>query len=490
MVDFLRISTRPGKKGAVEIFPKFIVGPSKDLMIRGRDFYAVWLEDKGVWSTDENDVIMVVDNALEEYARNYKREFNVPIKIQYMWDSDSGVIDDWHKYVQHQLRDRYKPLNENLVFANQEIKKEDYSTKRLDYTLEPGDTVAYNELMEALYTPENIHKIEWCIGAIVCGASKKIHKFMVLYGPPGTGKSTVINIIQKLFDGYYNVFDAKALGSASESFALEPFKNNPLIAIQHDGDLSRIEDNTRLNSIVSHEIMTVNEKHKSLYSTKFISFLIMGTNKPVKITDSKSGILRRLIDVKPTGKKLPMATYNRLIQKINFELGHIAYHCKEVYESAPEFYDNYVPIDMMGESNDFFNFMEDSYVLFKRDDKTTLKEAWGLYKIYCEQAKVAYPFPMRTVKSELKAYFDHYDEDFQDPTTKEHIRNLYSGFRSKLFEGHGDKALEVEDKKIDIYSIDFKKQPSQLDEVCQDCIAQYATSAETPGKNGRMLQQL
>ena len=37
-------------------------------------------------------------------------------------------------------------------------------------------------------------------------------------------------------------------------------KNNPLVGIQHDGDLSKIEDNTRLNSLVSHELMTVNEK--------------------------------------------------------------------------------------------------------------------------------------------------------------------------------------------------------------------------------------
>ena len=34
------------------------------------------------------------------------------------------------------------------------------------------------------------------------------------------------------------------------------------------------------------------------------AFLFMGTNKPVKITDAKSGIIRRLIDVRPSGNKL------------------------------------------------------------------------------------------------------------------------------------------------------------------------------------------
>ena len=33
--------------------------------------------------------------------------------------------------------------------------------------------------------------------------------------------------------GYYSVFDAKALGSSSNAFALEAFKDNPLVAIQH-----------------------------------------------------------------------------------------------------------------------------------------------------------------------------------------------------------------------------------------------------------------
>ena len=177
-------------------------------------------------------------------------------------------------------------------------------------------------------------KIEWAIGSIIEGDSKYIQKFMVLYGSAGTGKSTILNIIQRLFEGYYSVFDAKALGSSSNSFALEAFKSNPMVAIQHDGDLSRIEDNTRLNSLVSHELMTVNEKFKSTYANKFNAFLFMGTNKPVKITDSKSGLLRRLIDVMPSGKKLDQKDYNDCINKIPFELASGNRNTKE-QKSSP-----------------------------------------------------------------------------------------------------------------------------------------------------------
>ena len=69
--------------------------------------------------------------------------------------------------------------------------------------------------MSVLYSPAERHKIEWAIGSIITGDSKDLQKFMVLYGPPGSGKSTVLNIIQQLFDGYYSVFDAKALGNPS-----------------------------------------------------------------------------------------------------------------------------------------------------------------------------------------------------------------------------------------------------------------------------------
>ena len=46
MSDFFKIDTRPGKRGVTEIYPKFIVGKPNDLMIRGSDFYAIWIFDE------------------------------------------------------------------------------------------------------------------------------------------------------------------------------------------------------------------------------------------------------------------------------------------------------------------------------------------------------------------------------------------------------------------------------------------------------------
>ena len=479
MVDFLIISTKQTKNG-VEIFPKFRLYPkSQDLMIRGGDFYAIWREDLGLWSTNEDDALAIIDSELSRAADEYEQKHpDAKVVPLYTWDSSSGSIDAWHKYCQKQKRDSFEMLDETLVFSNSETNKKDYASKKLSYPLESGSITAYDKLISTLYDEENRHKIEWAIGSIVTGDSKYIQKFMVFYGAAGTGKSTVLNIIQELFDGYYSVFDAKALGSSNNSFALEPFKTNPLVAIQHDGDLSKIEDNTRLNSLVSHELMTVNEKFKSTYANRFKCFLFMGTNKPVKITDAKSGLIRRLIDVNPTGNKLPQSEYRRLVKQIPFELGPIAWHCKEVYLKDPDYYDDYIPVSMMGASNDFYNFVYDSYHIFKKEDGITLKQAWEMYKTYCDDTKVPYPVPQRIFKEELKNYFNDYNDRLNlDDGTR--ARSYYSGFKTSIFENNNEKHSK---EKTDNYIIDFKKQESIFDKECADCLAQYASSKETPSK--------
>lgn len=478
MVDFLMISTRSTKRGVIEIYPKFIIKKSSDLMIRGGDFYAIWLENLGLWSTDEQDAINLIDSELDKFAEENRSKFDGHVRVLHLWDAETSMIDSWHKYCQRQMRDSYHMLDEKLIFSNSGTNKTDYSSKRLNYPLESGDCPAYEKIISTLYTEEERHKIEWAIGSIITGDSKKIQKFMVFYGAAGTGKSTILNIVERLFDGYYSVFDAKALGQSSNSFALEPFKTNPLVAIQHDGDLSRIEDNTRLNSLVSHELMTVNEKHKSIYSNRFKAFLFMGTNKPVKITDAKSGLLRRLIDVTPSGNKLDAKEYKNALRQVNFELGAIASHCRDVYLDDPNAYDDYIPLSMMGASNDFYNFVADSYLIFKKEDGITLKRAYEMYKTYCEDAKVPYPLSRMIFKEELKNYFNDYNERVaMDDGTR--VRSYYSGFKTEKIDGKNDSKKET--KKKEVPRLIFEEGiASVFDEFCSDCAAQYASAEETP----------
>lgn len=466
MFDFLRISTKTPKRNVIEVYPKFVITDSKDLMIRGGDFYAIWDEESKLWSTSEQTALRLIDREIEKYVNEHDElSFDSKVVPLYLWDSDSGMVDKWHKYCQKQMRDNFHMLDERIIFANETTKKKDYVTKRLPYPIEEGECAGYEKLISTLYSPEEREKIEWAIGSIITGDSKKIQKFLVLYGAAGTGKSTILNIIQDLFEGYTSVFDAKALGSSSNSFALEAFKSNPLVAIQHDGDLSRIEDNTRLNSLVSHEMMTVNEKFKSTYANSFKCFLFMGTNKPVKITDSRSGLLRRLIDVSPSGEKLPGEEYRKAVSQAKFELGAIAHHCREVYLSQPDRYDNYIPYNMMDSSNDFYNFMLDNYEKFNEYDGISVESAWKMYCAYSEDSKLSYPLNKRVFKEEFKSYF----RDFDNTT--------FRGFRTEKF---GYKAeTKTQPAKVS-YLINFDSEISIFDELCGDCPAQLASEKETP----------
>lgn len=477
MIDFLMISTRSTKRGTIEIYPKFIIrNPSQHLMIRGGDFYAIWVEEKGLWSTSEQDAVDIIDGELDKYAKENASRFENGYKVLHLWDAESGMIDVWHKYCQRQMRDSFHMLDEKLIFSNSKTDRKDYASKRLPYPLENGDISAWDKLVSVLYSPQERRKIEWAIGSIVSGDSRKLQKFMVFYGAAGTGKSTIIGIIEKLFEGYTATFDSKALGQSSNAFALEPFKKNPLVAIEHDGDLSRIEDNTRINSLVSHERMSVNEKFAKMYENNFKCFLFMGTNRPVKITDAKSGLLRRLIDVSPTGEKIPPREYKQLMKQIGFELGAIAQHCMDVYSEAPDFYDDYIPLNMLSASNDFYNFVLDCWAVFNKDDETTLKAAWTMYKNYCEDAKVAYPYSQRAFKEELKNYFREYKErEILEDGTR--VRSYYKGFRREKFE---EDKPEKKEKAPKTTGLVLKEQPSLFDTAYADCPAQYVNDAGNP----------
>lgn len=446
MLDFMRVevhrlSNRSG--GGFAIRPVFICRKSKELMIRGHDFYAIWDEQNKAWSTDQDKVVELVDAEVQAFKNSNPEYADYP--IQRMLYASSGVIDDWRRYVTKQMSDHYVMLDSTLVFADSEKKRENYSTKSLPYSISDTPISGWNKLISVLYSEEERHKIEWAIGAVLSGDSKKIQKFLVFYGDKGTGKSTILNVIQMLFEGYWAPFDAAALGSRNDSFALEQFKNNPLVGIQHDGDLSRIEDNTKLNSIVSHEEMTVNEKFKALYHARFQTMLFMGTNRPVKITDAKSGILRRLIDVHPTGVTLKRTEYDECMAKIPFELGGIAKHCLDVYLSDPKYYDSYVPRDMMATTNDFYNFMLDNYDKFADKDYITLKSAWMLYKDYVEYARLQYPMTKRTFRVELRAYFREFAAEAR--IDGEHLRSIFSGFRVEKFEDDRTKMVESPDRE-------------------------------------------
>lgn len=492
-MDFLEIEYKKFKDGSYECYPSFVINnKSKDLMIRGKDFYAIWNPSTGLWSTDIDDVVSAVDAEVkrgvqekqDELRRKRDADEGIPPVIgKYMRFADSGVIDKWLRYTQKQMVDNYHPLDTSITFANTPVEKNDYVSKKLPYELQAGDCSAWDELVSTLYSPEEKYKIEWMIGAIVSGASKRLQKFFVFYGSAGTGKSTILNIIQEMFEGYYTTFNAAALATTSKDFAMEPFKENPLIAIEHDSDLSKIEDNSKLNSIVSHEKMIINEKFKSQYTIKLNTILLIGTNRPVKITDAKSGLLRRLIDIRPTGNTIEYAHYQELMNKVSFELGAIAQRGLDIYNSDPKKYSHYVPELMMDETNDFYNFIEEHVSSYSFNDGVYLSEAWNDYKQYCEDANVYHKMNKRSFKAELRNYFENVEMKKNPDISRS--EEYYSGLKIDKFirpdvKNKPSNVKEVESKKIPSW-LDFKEQSSLFDDIFADCKAQYAVIDEGSG---------
>ena len=203
----------------------------------------------------------------------------------------------------------------------------------------------------------------------------------------------------------------------------------------------------------------------------------MATNKPVKVTDAKAGILRRLVDIHPTGNTIPIKRYEVLKERINFELGSIAKRCLEIYkELGKNYYNNYKPFEMIQDTDVFYNFVDDSFDIFFDQDATTLKAAYALYKTYYEESGLEYKMPMYKFRSELKNYFkEYYDITRVDG---KQVRSYYKGFLSTKFIKTNN--LEADPEKP--YSLVLDCSESLLDEELKDCPAQYANEKETPEK--------
>ena len=110
-MDFVSIETKVTRSGSIEVYPKFLVKRSKDLMIRGHDFYAIWDESAKRWSTDKQTVIDSIDYLISEKVAELQKA-GQPAHPMYMVDSDSKSVDKCNHYCQ---RDRTKRINNDAA---------------------------------------------------------------------------------------------------------------------------------------------------------------------------------------------------------------------------------------------------------------------------------------------------------------------------------------------------------------------------------------
>jgi hypothetical protein len=159
------------------------------------------------------------------------------------------------------------------------------------------------------------------------------------------------------------------------------------------------------------------------------------------------------------------------MENINFELGAIAYKCLHRYRDMGKFYfEGYVPTKMMMLTDTFYNFVEAHYDIFKSQDGVQLKQAWELYKQYCEEANILKRLQYHEVRDELSNYFrDFKDRHFMGD---KELRSVYVGFKGLPEQGPApfipDTSYVVELEDYDpstrgsAFNNGYANQPAQL----------------------------
>ena len=118
----------------------------------------------------------------------------------------------------------------------------------------------------------------------------ELEVFFITTGIGGSGKSTFLNIIKQLYE---NDVSSTPLADLSNDFMLAEALKHRLIASDEigAGELNL----PKLKTIVSKQMIQVNEKFGQTYTTRAQSVLFYSCNQAPKIDISDSGMLRRIV---------------------------------------------------------------------------------------------------------------------------------------------------------------------------------------------------
>ena len=482
-MDFYRVVTERkssnNRSSDVEIYPDFVYNRVEDLVCKGGDMYAYWFD--GRWNTDWNDLITIIDNDIRRQAEEFKEKFpDTKVKAKYMNSHRSKVMETFKQYTKLSNQST-EQFNTRIIFSDEEIRRDHYATAQLPYTPSPGPTPAFDEMFERLYSPHELEKIMWFIGALLTNSMAKIEKFMFLYGRAGSGKGTVIKVMMMLFEGYFGTISLHTLTSNSE-FATSQIREVPLL-IDADADLSKISNDTNLLKLTAHEPVNVNMKYKQTYDVTFKGLLVAASNQRYRVRNVDSGITRRAVVVEPTKYTHSTERYFELMEKIKFELPHIAQKAIDIFtDKGPFYYEDYVNVEMSEATDHVYSFVREHYK--QLGDPTSLKRAAELYKLYLEDIGFETRGFKRIIKEELKRYYFEFAD--QQRVGDNNLSNVYSGFKYNLvFPERGldhKESLQYTENQIDSLfdQLQLKIQPSIFDELAKDYPAQYTNQRGTP----------
>lgn len=456
------------------VYPEFTY-LADDLVCKGGAMYAYWYD--GLWRTDYKDLIKIIDKSVIDKWKEYKDKFqDRDISMKLMSTHSTSIMDNFQKYCKNMPESDIE-FNTRIIFSNETPTRDDYSTTQLSYTPNEGDTPAFDQMFNLLYSEEEMEKIMWFIGAALTNNMHRIQKFLFLYGGKGSGKGTILQVIKMLFEGYYAGIDLHKLTGNSE-FATSGVRETQLL-IDDDSDLSQIKDDTNLLKLTSHEPILINNKYQATYSITFKGLLIAASNQRFKVRNIDSGITRRAVVAEPTDEKHDYETYMTLMDRIQFELPHIAHKAIEMFnERGPGFYQDYVPFDMMESTDLFFSFMrEHARVL---GDVCTLKTAAEMYRSYLTDLEFDTSGYKRRAKSELQRYYRYFHG--QKKIDGEVLRNVFEDLKwEDLYPGEPKPEMDehqTEAELVEYFGLGEMK--SAFDEIAATYPAQYTNSEGFP----------
>ena len=464
----------PNSRADWKVMVDFVYGQNKDIVCKGGVMHAFWHDGK--WNCSEYDLMTIIDNDISKKVDDIKNTHpEAVVKGMYMNSNKTKVMKEFREYTKLSPQSDIL-FNRRILFANDKMKKSDYATTQLSYSPTPGECPAFDELSNVLYSPEELEKILWFMGALLTNNMLKIQKFLYLYGGKGTGKGTMISIFKMLFEDYWAPIDLGDL-TGDSPFATGEIKEVPLL-IDDDTDISNIKKDTNLLKLTAHEPIIINSKYKQTYSMRFEGLLITASNQRFKVRNIDSGITRRAVVASPSNEKIHYKRYNELMELIKYELPQIAQKAMDVFTSnGPAYYEEYVDYEMIEATDYFYSFVRENALGL--GDPCTLKKASELYKVYVDDMGYESTGYKRKVKNELKRYYTNFHD--AKKVGGQVLKNIFEGFKWEIVfpEKEGNVKREVTEeellKKHDIYD-----QDSIFDVTAASYPAQEATKEETP----------
>ena len=472
-MDFYNIQVQPTPRsnGDYSVTVDFVYDNSKDIICRGKEFYAYYDAETGLWKEHKMGLVRIVDQNIEEAAKRLEeKKPDAVVSRRFMRMHSTKRMEEFVKFCKN-MPTIDVVFNNKVLFNSDKPKRTDYATTKLSYDPIDMETPAFDEIMDTLYEPSEQDKILWFMGLILTGRTHMVQKFMYLYGGKGTGKGTVIKMFRTMMESYADDIDLQILTS-DKDFATGQIKEIPLL-IDEDTDISRISKDTNLLKLTAHEPLIINKKFKSEYKTVFNGVLITASNQRYQVRNIDSGITRRAVVVEPKGDQIPRGRYDQLMELLKFEYPGIAKKAIDhINKVGIRVYEDTMDVNMAEATDLIFSFIRENEEHF--GDLITLAQASALYKEFLEDLGFDTKGYKRRIKVELQRYYNVFHKQKKiDGLT---LNNVFEGFKWDLVFPERKEIIEEQENNV----LELKHQASILDEVMMTYPAQLATKEGIP----------